>query len=105
MPMGFFYGQIVRIRVARHDQEKLRPVVAPPSQGHCRQRVLPIRLGRPRTAIWFERSPRFLGRADRSPQVRFDSGLFVIPYARETTQCQGCLTVYWSSWREHPSQR
>lgn len=27
MPTGFFYGQIVRIRVTRHGQEKVRPVV------------------------------------------------------------------------------
>jgi hypothetical protein len=27
MSKGFFYGQIVRIRVARHGKEKLRPVV------------------------------------------------------------------------------
>jgi len=27
MPAGFFYGQIVRIRVRRHGKEKLRPVV------------------------------------------------------------------------------
>ncbi len=27
MLTGLFYGQIVRIRVVRHDQEKLRPVV------------------------------------------------------------------------------
>ena len=27
MSTGFFYGQIVRIRVARHGKEKLRPVV------------------------------------------------------------------------------
>ena len=27
MVTGFFYGQIVRIRVARHGKEKLRPVV------------------------------------------------------------------------------
>ena len=27
MLTGFFYGQIVRIRVARHGKEKLRPVV------------------------------------------------------------------------------
>ena len=27
MPKGFFYGQIVRIRVTRHGKEKVRPVV------------------------------------------------------------------------------
>jgi hypothetical protein len=27
MSTGFFYGQIVRIRVARHGKEKIRPVV------------------------------------------------------------------------------
>jgi mRNA-degrading endonuclease toxin of MazEF toxin-antitoxin module len=27
MSMGLFYGQIVRIRIARHGREKLRPVV------------------------------------------------------------------------------
>jgi hypothetical protein len=27
MSKGFFYGQIVRIRVARHGNDKLRPVV------------------------------------------------------------------------------
>jgi hypothetical protein len=27
MSAGFFYGQIVGIRVARHGKEKLRPVV------------------------------------------------------------------------------
>ena len=27
MSSGFFYGQIVRIRVERHGKEKLRPVV------------------------------------------------------------------------------
>jgi mRNA-degrading endonuclease toxin of MazEF toxin-antitoxin module len=27
MPTGSFYGQIVRIRVTRHGQEKARPVV------------------------------------------------------------------------------
>jgi mRNA-degrading endonuclease toxin of MazEF toxin-antitoxin module len=27
MPTGLFYGQIVRIRVARHGKEKLRPIV------------------------------------------------------------------------------
>jgi mRNA-degrading endonuclease toxin of MazEF toxin-antitoxin module len=27
MPTGYFYGQIVRIRVTRHGKEKIRPVV------------------------------------------------------------------------------
>jgi hypothetical protein len=27
MSTGFFYGQIVRIRVTRHGKEKIRPVV------------------------------------------------------------------------------
>lgn len=32
MSTGFFYGQIVRIRVARHGKEKVRPVVVTPNE-------------------------------------------------------------------------
>jgi hypothetical protein len=28
--MGFFYGQVIRIRVSRHGKEKVRPVVIVP---------------------------------------------------------------------------